>query len=67
MRNANWHEEGGNARKLKGSEEETLAEHASPTNRRAKRGEYSGDQPTHKQALYPKGLSRRRARESYDS
>ena len=56
MRKANWHEEQGNAKQMKGTEEETLAEHAGqqhPTTH-AGRGSVGGGQPTHRQALYPK-------------
>lgn len=64
MRNANWHEEGGNARRLKGTEEETLAEHAPPQAPGPKtgRGERAGTRPGHKEALYPAGISRKPGR-----
>jgi hypothetical protein len=64
MRQANWHEVGGNAAMLKGSEEQALAEHAPPVNptTHAGRGTVSGGQPTHKQALYPKIPRRRHGR-----
>jgi hypothetical protein len=56
MRQANWHEAGGNARVLKGTEEQALAEHAPPPppTSHAGRGTVAGGQPTHEQALYPK-------------
>ena len=56
MRQANWHEEGGNARQLKGTEEDALAQHARPQmpTTHSGRGTVGGGQPTHKQALYPK-------------
>ena len=61
-RNANWHETGGNAAQLKGSEEQTLTEHARPqihtTN--VGRGAASGGQPGHAQALYSRTVPRRR-------
>lgn len=55
MRQANWHEVGGNARVLKGTEEEAKAAHQSPKSgsTHAGRGTQGGGQPTHKQALYP--------------
>lgn len=63
-RNANWHEVGGNAKVLKGTEEDALAEHAAPPvpTTKSGRGAVEGGQPTHKEALYPKGISRKRAR-----
>jgi hypothetical protein len=56
MRQANWHEEGGNARALKGTEEEALKQHAPPPKPGTKtgRGQASGGQPDHREALYPK-------------
>lgn len=62
MRQANWHEVGGNAAVLKGTEEQALAEHASPKHpgTHAGRGTQSGGQPAHKQALYPKFPPRKR-------
>jgi hypothetical protein len=61
MRQANWHEQGGNAKQLKGTEEETLAEHASPPQptTHSGRGSRGGGQPSHRQALYPKLKPRR--------
>lgn len=61
MRQANWHEEGGNARMLKGTEAETLREHASPCKppTTQRRGERALRRPTQGQALYPDGISRR--------
>lgn len=55
MRQANWHEEGGNAKVLKGTEEDALAAHQPPKHggTHSGRGTQSGGQPTHKQALYP--------------
>ena len=55
MRQANWHEVGGNAKVLKGTEEDAKAAHEPPQvgNSHAGRGTKSGGQPTHKQALYP--------------
>jgi hypothetical protein len=55
MRNANWHEEGGNAKALKGTEEDALREHAPPPTGSTKtgRGTANGGQPDHKTALYP--------------
>ncbi|MCZ7607775.1 MAG: hypothetical protein M5U25_17260 [Planctomycetota bacterium] len=62
MRQANWHEEGGNARVLKGTEEDALAQHAPPSSKgtHAGRGTQQGGQPGHKQALYPKFPPRRK-------
>ena len=62
MRQANWHEVGGNARVLKGNEEEALKQHESPSNSgaHAGRGTQAGGQPSHKQALYPVFPSRKR-------
>jgi hypothetical protein len=66
MRQANWHEEGGNARVLKGTEEDALAEHAPPPlpTTQTGRGTVGGGQPTHKQALYPTFPRRRGTRPS---
>lgn len=63
-RNANWHETGGNAKQLKGTEEEALAQHASPElpTTKSGRGAEAGGQPGHVEALYPKGLSRHKKR-----
>jgi hypothetical protein len=63
-RNANWHETGGNAKQLKGSEEDALAEHAPPPlpSTKSGRGAVKGGQPSHVEALYPKGISRRRTK-----
>jgi hypothetical protein len=62
MRQANWHEEGGNARILKGTEEDALLEHAPPPlpGTKAGRGAATGGQPNHREALYPKALKRPR-------
>jgi hypothetical protein len=62
VRQANWHEVGGNAAVLKGTEEQALAEHAPPVppGTHAGRGTVSGGQPSHKQALYPKFKPRKR-------
>ncbi|MCC6465921.1 MAG: hypothetical protein IT463_11325 [Planctomycetes bacterium] len=62
MRQANWHEVGGNAKVLKGTEEDALAEHAPPPlpGTKAGRGCAEGRQPSHVEALYPKGISRKR-------
>jgi hypothetical protein len=64
MRQANWHEEVGNARVLKGSEEDALQEHAPPPtpSTQTGRGTQSGGQPSHRQALYPEIKPRRRTR-----
>jgi hypothetical protein len=64
MRQANWHEEGGNARVLKGSEEDALREHAppAPPSTQTGRGTQSGGQPSHRQALYPEIKPQRRTR-----
>jgi hypothetical protein len=61
-RKANWHEEGGNARMLKGTEEDALAEHRPPDapTTRCGRGTVEGGQIGHRQALYPKIEPRRR-------
>lgn len=55
MRGSNWHEQGGNAKQLKGTEQEALAEHANTPQITGKigRGSVGQNQPTHKQALYP--------------
>jgi len=55
MRQANWHEEGGNAKALKGTEEDALTAHEPPpvSGTHAGRGTQTGGQPGHKQALYP--------------
>lgn len=62
MRQANWHEVGGNAKVLKGTEEDALKEHAPPPAKgtHSGRGTQSGGQPTHEQALYPRIISRKR-------
>jgi hypothetical protein len=62
MRQANWHEVGGNAAVLKGTEAEAQAQHQSPPlpGTHSGRGSVSGGQPTHKQALYPKLPRRKR-------
>lgn len=62
MRQANWHEEGGNAKALKGTEEDALAAHRPPAHgtAHAGRGTKSGGQPGHREALYPKFPPRRR-------
>lgn len=62
MRQANWHEEGGNARVLKGTEEDALAAHQSPPtgSPHAGRGTRTGGQPGHREALYPDLSPRRR-------
>lgn len=62
MRQANWHEEGGNARVLKGTEEDALKQHASPKlpGPHAGRGTKAGGQPNHKEALYPTFAPRNR-------
>jgi hypothetical protein len=59
MRNANWHEEGGNAKVLKGTEEDALREHKRPPvgSTKAGRGAASGGQPDHRTALYPKSFN----------
>ncbi|MEE9311395.1 MAG: hypothetical protein V3V10_03175 [Planctomycetota bacterium] len=54
MRQSNWHEGGGNAKQLKGTVEQALAEHAdTEPSSKTGRGSLAGDQPTHVQALYP--------------
>lgn len=55
MRQANWHEVGGNAKVLKGTEEDTLKQHAPPDlpGTHNGRGTQSGGQPGHVEALYP--------------
>ena len=55
MRQANWHEVGGNAKVLKGTEEDAKSAHQSPANGSTQigRGTQAGGQPSHKQALYP--------------
>jgi hypothetical protein len=62
MRQANWHEEGGNARILKGTEEDALEQHRPPAQpgTHSGRGTQRGGQPGHKQALYPKIPARKR-------
>jgi hypothetical protein len=62
VRQANWHEVGGNAAVLKGTEEQARAEHASPAlpGTHTGRGTASGGQPSHKQALYPHFKPRKR-------
>lgn len=64
MRQANWHEVGGNAKVLKGTEEDALAQHAppKPQGTHSGRGTQSGGQPGHVDALYPKNISRNRKR-----
>ncbi|MHC4839350.1 MAG: hypothetical protein ACYTDT_00100 [Planctomycetota bacterium] len=61
MRAANWHEEGGNAKQLKGSVEQANAEHQSTEQlvNNLGRGSVGHDQPSHRQALYPKFKKRR--------
>ncbi|MBZ0136407.1 MAG: hypothetical protein K8I27_08560 [Planctomycetes bacterium] len=63
MRQANWHEEGGNAKALKGTEEDALVAHQAPqyAPTHAGRGAQADGQPDHKAALYPKFPPRRRA------
>jgi hypothetical protein len=57
MRQANWHEVGGNARMFKGDEEEILRAHASPVPEAVfPRGSACGGQPDHASALYPKAI-----------
>jgi hypothetical protein len=62
MRQANWHEEGGNAKALKGTEDDALAAHQPPPagTTHTGRGTRSGGQPGHRQALYPDLQPRKR-------
>ncbi|MDC1142488.1 hypothetical protein OAU50_05315 [Planctomycetota bacterium] len=61
MRQANWHEEGGNAKRLKGTVEQANAEHQGTSQLTTKtgRGSVAQDQPSHEQAVYPKFKKRR--------
>ncbi len=52
MRGANWHEVGGNAKMLKGDEQQVLSEHCPPRDQRSQRGSHAIDQPAHAKSVY---------------